>query len=62
MTHEGRERESQNSGEQRSVEGMGQGTWGIQDGHYRDFRKESREFEGGGLTGVEKIEDLDGGR
>ena len=26
------------------------------------FRKESREFEGGGLTGVEKIEDLDGGR
>ena len=35
----------------RSVEGrgMGQGTWGIEDGHYRDFRKESREFEGGGL-------------
>ena len=26
------------------------------------FRKERREFEGAGLTGVEKIEDLDGGR
>ena len=44
----------------RSVEGrgMGQGTRGIQDGHYRDFRdlvrqgnfgKEGREFEGGGF-------------
>jgi len=26
------------------------------------FRKESREFEGGGLTVVEKINVLDGGR
>ena len=26
------------------------------------FRKESREFEGGGLMGVEKIMVLDGGR
>ena len=25
------------------------------------FMKEGREFEGGGLIGVEKIEDLDGG-
>ena len=34
----------------RSVEGreMGRGTWGIEDGHYRDFQ-ESRKFEGGGL-------------
>ena len=43
-----------------SVEGrgMGWGTWGKQDGHYRDFqvltlqgtfRKESRKFEGGGF-------------
>ena len=41
------------------VRGMGRGTWGIQDGHYRDFQegnlqgefagRESREFEGGGL-------------
>ena len=44
----------------RSVKGrgMGWGTWGIQDGHHRDFqdlarqgtfRKEGREFEGGGF-------------
>ena len=33
--------------------GMGCGTWGIQDGHDRTFRKESREFEGGGV-GVDK--------
>ena len=44
----------------RSVEGRGMGwcSWGKQDGHHRDFqdlagqgtfRKESREFEGGGL-------------
>ena len=34
-----------------SVEGRGMGleTRGIQDGHYRDFRKESKEFEGGGF-------------
>ena len=51
--------------------GMGRGTRGKQDGHHRDFqnltrqgifRKESREFEGGGLAGVEKIVVLDGGR
>ena len=38
--------------------GMGWGTWGIQDGHYRDFQyltrqgtfgKEGRKFEGGGF-------------
>ena len=40
-----------NSDIRRSVEGreMGWETWGIEDGHYRTFRKESREFEGGGL-------------
>ena len=46
-----------------SVEGKGMG-W--EHGVYKmditgTFRKESREFEGG-LTGVEKIEVLDGGR
>ena len=52
----------------RSVEGrgMGQGTRGIQDGHYRDFQERKqgiwRRWVWGGLTGVEKIEDLDGGR
>ena len=44
--------------------------WGGEHGVYKmditgTFRKESREFEGGGfgggLMGVEKIEDLDGG-
>ena len=45
--------------------------WGGEPGEYKmditgTFRKESREFEGGGLgwiilSGVEKIEDLDGG-
>ena len=43
--------------------------WGEEHGEYKmditgTFRKESREFEGGGLgwiIGVEKIEDLDGG-
>ena len=44
MRQEGREWEGQNSGEQdirRSVEGrgMGRGTWGIEDGHYRDFQE-----------------------
>ncbi len=57
--------------------GMGQGTRGIQDGHYRDFQMGNRRWtlQGlsgrkagnlkevglGGLSGVEKIEDLDGG-
>ena len=57
--------------------GMGRGTWGIQDGHYRDFQMGNRRWtlQGlsgrkagnlkevglGGLSGVEKIEDLDGG-
>ena len=45
--------------------------WGREHGEYKmdiigTFRKESREFDGrwvwGGLTGVEKIEVLDGGR
>ena len=44
---------------------MGQGTWGIEDGHYRDFQEGKqgilRRWAWGGLTGVEKIEDLDGG-
>ena len=40
--------------------GMGRGTWGIEDGHYRDFQ-EGKEVGLGGLSGVEKIEDLDGG-
>ena len=40
--------------------------WGGEHGIYKmditgTLRKESMEFEGGGLTGVEKIEDLDGG-
>ena len=41
---------------------MGWGTQGKQDGTTGTFRKESREFEGGGLTGVVKINILDGGR
>ena len=59
----------------RSVEGrgMGQGTQGKQDGHYMDFQVLTRqglsgrkagnlkEVGLGGLSGVEKIEDLDGG-
>ena len=45
--------------------------WDNEHGEYKmditgTFRKESREFEGGGawggLMGLEKIEDLDGGR
>ena len=50
----------------RSVEGrgMGRGTWGIQDGHYMDFQERkqgiARRRVWGGLTRVEKIEDLDG--
>ena len=49
----------------RSVEGrgMGWGTWGIQDGHYRDFQEGKqgilRRWVWGGLTWVEKIEDLE---
>ena len=29
--------------------GMGRGTWGIQDGHYRDFQERKQGFEGGGF-------------
>ena len=41
--------------------------WGGEHGVYKlditgTFRKESRQFEGGGLVGAEKIEVLDGGR
>ena len=32
-----------------SVKGMGCGTWGKQDGTTGTFRKENREFEGGGF-------------
>ena len=46
---EGQEREGQNSGDRdirRSVEGsgMGRGTRGIQDGHYRDFQEGRQEI------------------
>ena len=45
-------------------EGWGRGTRGIQDGHYRDFQAGKQGISGscvcGGLTGVEKIEVLDG--
>jgi len=52
----------------RSVEwrGMGWGTRGIQDGHYREFQEGRQRIWSrwvwGGLTGVKKIEVLDGGR
>ena len=55
---EGRKKRVGNRDMRRSVEvrGMGWGTRGKQDGHYRNvlvltrtFRKESREFEGGGF-------------
>ena len=44
MRQEGREREGQNSGEQRHSEiwrreRVRWGTWGIQDGHYRGFQE-----------------------
>ena len=54
--------------------GMGQGTQGKQDGHYRDFQVLTRQGLSGrkagnlkevglvGLAGVEKIKVLDGGR
>ena len=56
-----------NGDNRRSVEGrgMGRGTRGKQDGHYRDFQEGKQgiwRLVWGGLTGVEKIEDLDGGR
>ena len=37
----------------RSVEGraMGRGTWGIQDGHYRDFQMGNRRWTLQGLSG-----------
>ena len=45
--------------------GMRQGTRGKQDGHYKDFQEGKqgiwRRWVWGGLTGVEKIKDLDGG-
>ena len=50
----------------RSVErrGMGRGTRGIQDGHYRDFQEGKqgilRRWGWGGLMRVEKIVVLDG--
>ena len=47
-------------------EGWGGEHGGIQDGHYRDFQEGRqgirRRWVWGGLTGVEKIEVLDGGR
>ena len=77
MRQEGREWEGQNSGEQRDIRrsvegrGMGRGTRGIQDGHYNtrwtlqglSGRKAGnlKEVGLGGSSGVEKIEDLDGG-
>ena len=59
----------------RSVEGrgIGRGTWGTQDGQYKDFQDLTRQVLSGRkagnlkevglsrLSGVEKIEDLDGG-
>ena len=63
MRQEGWEWEGQNWGTETLGDlWKGEG-WG---GEYKmditgTFRKESREFEGGGLIGVEKIEDLDGG-
>ena len=45
--------------------GMGQGIRGKQDGEYRDFQEGKQgtfRKVGDGLTGVEKIEVLDGGR
>ena len=45
--------------------GMGRGTLGREDGHYRDFQEGKqgilRRWVWGGLTGVEKIEVMDGG-
>ena len=44
-------------------EGWGGGSRGIQDGHYRDFQEGKQEilrrWVWGGLTWVEKIEDLE---
>ena len=66
MRQEGREWKGQNSGEQ-TLGNLWKGEgWGWEHGVYKmditwTFRKETREFEGGGLSGVEKIEDLDGG-
>ena len=56
----GKDKTVRNRNIRRSVEGrrMRRGTWGIQDGHHRDFQhltqqgtfwKEGREFEGGGF-------------
>ena len=33
-------------------EGWGGGTWGIQDGHYRDYQEGKQGIEGGGLGGI----------
>ena len=70
MTKEGRELEGQNSGEQRHQEicgrerdgagNMGNTRWTLQ-GLSRRKAGNLKEVGLGGLAGVEKIEDLDGG-
>ena len=42
MRQEGKDKTVRNRDIRRSVEGrgMGRGTWGTQDGHYRDFQVE----------------------